>query len=249
FLLIIIGSWTVFWQYFYSLPVFIAQWTDTGALYDAIYKVAPGFARALGTDEGIILAEKFIALDAFLIVIFQVIVSTLIARFRPLTSMTAGIVVNTLGLTLTVMTRDPLFLLIGIFIFSIGEMAFSPKILEYIGRIAPKDQAALYMGTQFLPIAIGNFIGGFISGGVYERLADKIEMMKDLIPGPVDPSLTAAQITELAMDYQKLDEKGLTQMLWDANNPHYFGFVLAGMGIFTFICLLLYDRYIFRKES
>lgn len=249
FLLIIIGSWTVFWQYFYSLPVFIAQWTDTGALYDAIYKVAPGFARALGTDEGIILAEKFIALDAFLIVIFQVIVSTLIARFRPLTSMTAGIVVNTLGLTLTVMTRDPLFLLIGIFIFSIGEMAFSPKILEYIGRIAPKDQAALYMGTQFLPIAIGNFIGGFISGGVYERLADKIEMMKDLIPGTVDPSLTAAQITKLAMDYQKLDEKGLTQMLWDANNPYYFGFVLAGMGTFTFICLLLYDRYIFRKES
>lgn len=249
FLLIIIGSWTVFWQYFYSLPVFIAQWTDTATLYDAMYKILPGFTRAVGTEEGIILAEKFIALDAFLIVVFQVIVSTLVARFRPLHSMIGGILVNTLGLTLTVMTRDPCYLLIGIFIFSIGEMAFSPKILEYIGRIAPKDQAALYMGTQFLPIAIGNFIGGFISGGVYERLADKIEMMKNLLPGSPDPYFTAAEITDMAMRVTELDEKGLTQMLWSANQPYQFGFVLAGMGIFTVLCLVLYDRFVFNKPS
>ncbi len=246
FLLIIIGSWTVFWQYFYSLPVFISQWTDTRALYDAIYNVLPGFAKAIGTDEGIILAEKIIALDALLIVLLQVIVSTFIARFRPLHSMTAGIIINTLGLTLTVLTRNPMFLLLGILIFSIGEMMFSPKILEYIGRIAPRDKAALYMGTQFLPIAIGNFIGGFIAGGVYERLADKIEMAKNLIPGEVDPGLTSEQILLLAMKTTKLDEEGLTELLWNNNNPASFGFVLAGMGIFTFLLLLLYDRYIFK---
>lgn len=247
FLIIIIGSWTVFWQYFYSLPVFINQWTDTSLLYDAIYKVLPGFARAVGTDEGIILAEKIIALDAFLIVILQILVSTLISRFRPLHSMTVGIIVNTLGLTLSVLTRNPFFLITGIFIFSIGEMSFSPKILEYIGRIAPRDKAALYMGTQFLPIAIGNFIGGFISGGVYERLADKVQMAKKLIPGELDPTITKQQIINRALETTGLDEQGLTEYLWNQNHPYYFAFVLAAMGLFTFICLILYDRFIFKK--
>lgn len=249
FLLIIIGSWTVFWQYFYSLPVFIEQWTDTSLLYDALYRLAPGFARAAGTEDGIILAEKIIALDALFIVAFQIIVSTLVARFRPLHAMTAGIIVNTLGLTLAVMTRNPFFLLTGIFIFSIGEMSFSPKILEYIGRIAPRDKAALYMGTQFLPIAIGNFIGGFISGGVYEKLSDKVQMTRALIPGNIDPDLTQNQINAMAMELTGLDEQGLTEYLWTTNDPFTFGFVLAGMGIFTFICLLLYDRFIFRREE
>lgn len=245
FLLIIIGSWTVFWQYFYSLPVFIAQWSDTKTLYDAIHSILPGFARAIGTDEGRILAEKIIALDALFIVIFQIIVSTLVGRFRPLHSMTAGILVNSIGLTLSVLTRNPFFLLLGIFIFALGEMSFSPKILEYIGRIAPPDKAALYMGTQFLPIAIGNFIGGFISGGVYEKLADKVIMAKEIIPGPVDPSLTKDQILSKAMEVTGLSEEGLTELLWTSNNPGSFGFVLAGMGAFTFLLLLIYDRYIF----
>jgi dipeptide/tripeptide permease len=163
--------------------------------------------------------------------------------------MTAGIIVNTLGLTLAVMTRNPFFLLTGIFIFSIGEMSFSPKILEYIGRIAPRDKAALYMGTQFLPIAIGNFIGGFISGGVYEKLADKVQMTRALIPGTIDPGLTQNQINAMAMELTGLDEQGLTEYLWTKNDPFTFGFVLAGMGIFTFICLLLYDRFIFRRDE
>jgi POT family proton-dependent oligopeptide transporter len=71
FLLIIIGSWTVFWQYFYSLPVFIEQWSDTSQLYNWLNSFWPGLARAAGSDEGIILAEKIIALDALFIVGFS----------------------------------------------------------------------------------------------------------------------------------------------------------------------------------
>ncbi len=247
FLIIIIGSWTVYWQYFFSLPVFIEQWTDTGKLYDAIYSFWPGFARAIGTDEGIILAEKIIALDAFLIVIFQVVISTLISKFRPLHSMTTGIIVNTIGLTLAVLTRNPFFLISSIFIFSIGEMTFSPKILEYIAKIAPADKAALYMGTQFLPIAAGNFIGGFIAGGVYERFADKITMAGNILPTAPAPGSSSDQILNSAMEYTGLNSAELTQHLWDINNPAAFGYVLAGMGIFTVICLLIYDRIYFKK--
>ena len=249
FLLIIIGSWTVFWQYFYSLPVFIEQWVDTHALYEFFYKISPGLAKAVGTGSGVILAEKFIAMDALFIVIFQVILSTLISKIRPMHSMIIGLLVNTFGLTLAVMTRSPFILLLSIFIFSLGEMAFSPKILEYIGRIAPKDKAAVYMGTQFLPIAAGNFIGGFIAGGVYEHLADKVAMARKIIPGHIDPSLTSDQILNLAMKTNNLDPSGLTRMLWHNEHPYRFGFVLLGMGLFTVILLVIYDHYLRKRGS
>ena len=94
--------------------------------------------------------------------------------------MIVGMILNAIGLALSFYTRNPFFLITGIFIFSIGEMSFSPKILEYIGKIAPSDKAALYMGTQFLPIAFGNFLGGFISGGVYEKFADRMALTRDI---------------------------------------------------------------------
>jgi len=244
FLLIIIGSWTVYWQYFYSLPVFIEQWSDTGVLYNWLNDFWPGLARAAGSGEGIILAEKIIALDALFIVAFQVTISTIISRIRPLHSMTAGILINTVGLTLAVLTRNPFFLVLSILIFSIGEMTFSPKILEYIGRIAPGNKAALYMGTQFLPIAIGNFIGGFISGGVYERLADKVSLARQMIPSNLSESMTNNEVFEYVMQAKNLDKSGLTQYLWDNFHPYRFGFVLLGMGLFTFICLIIYDRFL-----
>ena len=249
FLLIIIGSWTVYWQYFYSLPVFIDQWVDTSPVYDFLFRLSPGFAKAVGTGSGVILAEKFIAMDAFFIVLFQVIISTLIAKIRPLHSMIAGMLVNAIGLTLAVLTRNPFLVLFSIFLFSVGEMIFSPKILEYIGRIAPKDKAAVYMGTQFLPIAAGNFIGAFIAGGVFEKLADKVAMAKKILPGVTDPNLTSEQIMNMAMKVNHVDQAGLTDMLWRSNHPFRFGFVLLGMGLFTVIILAIYDRSLRKHEA
>ncbi len=247
FLLIIVGAWTVYWQYFYSLPVFIEQWVDTAPMYNALYSVWPGFAKAIGTSDGLILTEKIIAMDAFFIVAFQVIISYVVIKLKPLSSMTIGIIINSLGLVLMVLTRNPFFVLTSIIIFSIGEMVFSPKILEYIGGIAPKDKAALYMGTQFLPIALGNFFGGFISGGVYLNLSDKFEMIKKMFPELSSLNLTNEQLTEKALLMLNTDNKGLTNLLWNTYHPYMFGAVLLGLGIATVILLFLYDRK-YKKE-
>lgn len=249
FLVIIIGAWTVYWQYFYSLPVFIEQWTDTSLLYNWLYKIWPGFAIAVGTDEGIILAEKIIALDALIIIIFQLVISTVISRIKPMHSMTVGILINSLGLSLAVITRNPFFLISSIFIFSVGEMIFSPKILEYIGNIAPNDKAALYMGTQFLPIAFGNFFGGFISGGVYNNLANRTRMTRELLSGNPGTDLSLEQLSVKAMDQLGMNYQELTDHLWNLNNPGKFGIVLASIGFATFLALLIYDKYFFAKKS
>ncbi len=250
FLAIISGAWTVYWQYFYSLPVYMEQWIDTSPLYNVLQSISPGLARAVGTEEGIILTEKIIAMDAMFIVLFQVVVSSLVMRLRPLQSMTIGILINSIGLTLSVLTRNPFFTLLSILIFSFGEMAFSPKILEYIGRIAPKDKAALYMGTQFLPMALGNFLGGFIAGGVYTHLADKYQMIRNLLPHLADTgNVTNDQLFLAAARFLETDDAGLNKILWDTFHPGRFGGVLMGIGFLTVILLYIYDRFMVSKKA
>ncbi len=60
---------------------------------------------------------------------------------------------------------------LGLFIFSFGEMMASPTSQEYVGRIAPRDKVALYMGYYFVAIALGNLFGGILSGQLYGKLA------------------------------------------------------------------------------
>lgn len=249
FLLIISGAWTVYWQYFYSLPVFMEQWVNTSPLYNLLHSLSPALAMAAGNEEGIILTEKIIAMDAMFIVLFQVLVSSLVMKMRPLQTMTIGIIVNSIGLTLSVLTQNPVFTLTSIFIFSIGEMAFSPKIMEYIGRIAPKEKAALYMGLQFLPMAFGNFLGGFISGTVFTKLADKYQMVYKLLPQLDSAVLSNDQLFSEATLILKTDEAGLTKILWDTYHPWLFGGVLFGIGMLTVILLFLYDRFMISKNT
>ncbi|MFC2081359.1 MFS transporter [Bacteroidota bacterium] len=252
FLVIIIAGWTVFWQFFYSLPVYIEQWIDTGIIYQGIHGVFPKLANGLATKDGIILAEKLITLDALFIVSFQILVSSLVMRFKPINTMIAGFLVNAIGITLAMLTRNGWFLIFSIFIFSLGEMTFSPKILEYIGRLAPKDKAALYMGTNFLPMAFGNFFAGLLSGKIYEVTADKYVMLgKEVskwglhIP-EISESFTRNDYLATAAEGMGMTIADLTQYLWLNYNPSRFGLILMGFGILTSGLLIIYDKIIFR---
>jgi dipeptide/tripeptide permease len=252
FLLIIVIGWTVYWQFFYSLPVYIEQWTDTGLIYRSIHSVMPGFADAVATEDGRILAEKLITLDAMFIVLFQVLLSSLVIRFKPINTMIVGFLVNAIGITLALLTRNGWFLVMSVFIFSLGEMSFSPKILEYIAKLAPRDKAALYMGTYFLPIALGNFLAGLISGKVYEVTADKVVLLEKEVARwglqlpEVSSTFSQQEYMARAAELMGMDVPELTEYLWLNYNPPLFGVILMSLGILTCLALIIYDKIIFR---
>jgi hypothetical protein len=84
-------------------------------------------------------AEFVTNYDAMYIILFQIVVSTIVMRMKPLNSMISGIVVCSFGMALSFASQNVLFTLVAILIFALGEMACSPKISEYIGGIAPSD--------------------------------------------------------------------------------------------------------------
>jgi len=115
--------------------------------------------------------EYLIKFDATAIVCFQIVVSYIIARWNPFNAMVTGVIIASIGIGTTAFLHNGWPVVIAIVIFAFGEMMASPKSQEYIGRIAPMDKKALYMGYYFWAVALGNLFGGILSGQLYGSLA------------------------------------------------------------------------------
>jgi hypothetical protein len=128
--------------------------------------------------------EHIVNIVALSIVLLQVLVSFSMARFHRFTVMIVGMLVCAIGMTLWGAADGTMIgaiggliavIVVGIVIFGIGEMMASPTSQEYVGRIAPKDKVALYMGYYFVSMALGNLFGGILSGQMYGKLARDLQ--------------------------------------------------------------------------
>ncbi len=120
--------------------------------------------------------EYIINLDAGAIIIFQIMVSAIIDRWKPFPVLVVGTIVAGLGIglcgfSLAGVQMTGIFVIIAIVVFAFGEMIASPKSQEYVARIAPKQKTALFMGYYFVSVALGNLVGGILSGWGYEKVA------------------------------------------------------------------------------
>lgn len=255
FLLIIVGFWAMYLQLFYTLPVFIDQWMDTRVLYSALEAVSPGIARAVGTPQGTIAPEMLTNLDAMYIVLLQIVVSGFVMRFTPLRAMTSGILVSAIGVGLMFAFNNPFYLIFSILIFGLGEMSTSPKTQEYVGKIAPPGKTALYMGYSYLPLAGGHILAGFLSGGLYSRMADKATLLRtELAAKGVDlpaisPDFSLNEFYQQAALALKTDPDALTVHLWNTYQPQQIWMLFSGIGLLTFLALLLYDKLLMQKRK
>jgi POT family proton-dependent oligopeptide transporter len=251
FLIILGGFWTMYYQLFYTLPVFIEQWVDTHQMYLFFQENIPFIAENYAKD-GIMDAEFITNFDAFYIIIFQIPISALIMKWKPLNSMVSGFIINAIGMALTVYTQNVIFLLIALFIFGIGEMMGSPKITEYIGMIAPRDKKALYMGFSFIPVFIGSVLAGHVSGDVYQQMSDKHEMTLALADEhrlSFDEKATKHEIFTQTAQAVDMSPEQLTQFFWEENHPEQIWMVVLGIGLAAALLLWIFNLFVIRKRN
>lgn len=251
FLIIVSGFWTMYLQLFFTLPVFITQWVDTSALYNFFDKVLPIVTQKYG-HNGQLEAEFITNFDAMFIILFQIAVSSLVMKWKPLRTMMTGFLVCAIGMALTLFTQNVLFTVSAIFIFAIGEMAGSPKITEYIGRIAPAEKKALYMGYSYIPLFLGNVLAGFISGGVYQNISDKTTFVKDEVAKRgliISEDLSQNEYFQKAAEAMNMNANELTNYLWTNYHPSKIWLVILGIGLFAVIALYFYDKLLLNKKS
>ncbi|HUW93495.1 MAG TPA: MFS transporter [Bacteroidales bacterium] len=244
FLLIMAVFWAAFNQLYYSFPVFLEAWVDLDRIGN-IFGLAPGTITAVTVSS----------LDAFFIIILQMYISSVSMRFKPLNSIMTGIFILAFGLCLMFVTLNPWIIIFGVLVFGIGEMASSPKYTEYVGRIAPADKKALYMGTSFLPIAIGHFTAGWISGKPYEIVADKFFLLKKAVAvkgfsiPDVSDTFTQTDYFNKAQQLFGMDGHQLTTYLWNTYHPSKIWIIYSGMALAASLLLFMYDRFILRGRE
>jgi proton-dependent oligopeptide transporter, POT family len=255
FLIIMALFWTAFNQLYYSFPVFVDQWADTGTIYRGIHRILPGLADTIGNSDGTISAVTLSSMDSFFIIVFQLMVSAFVMRYRPLSAMMGGILVLAGGLGMMFSTQSGWLILFGILIFGLGEMASSPKFTEYIGRIAPEDKKALYMGTSFLPIAAGHQLAGWLSGDIFEHISDKYYLlgnelsMRGLHLPEISDTFSKNDFWKEALRLTGLSSGEMSRLLWNNYHPYHIWYLFSGIAVSAAIFLWFYNRYIIGKQS
>ncbi len=253
FLIIMIGFWVMYMQLFFTAPVFITQWIDT----TGIYNTHPFIAWAIGSEDngvGMVKAEMMINLAAFSIILFQVIVSTLVSKIKPVVSMVLGALVIVVGMSQFGLHTTGWFIVLGIVIIAFGEMASSPRIQEYISSIAPKEKIALYMGVSYIPLAAGNYIGGLLSGGMYDNMSDKYNLLKKELVNRGYASIEKLQdmdggiLFKDAMDYLNMNEAQLNNLLYTTYQPGNIWYIYTGIGAATAVLLFVYNKFILKTK-
>jgi dipeptide/tripeptide permease len=256
-LIIMVGFWTMFNQLFYTLPTFIDDWIDTVALHDKIASFSPWLAGFMsGGSEGTsVNPEMLINIDAGFIVLFQILVSFFVMKMRHINAMIMGLIVAAIGVGLTFYFNNGLYTILGIIIFAIGEMMSGPTLSSFIAIISPKGKEALYQGTYFLPVALGNFFTAFISGNLYQSWSDKLSLLqKEMLTKGIDMPKIGDDFTKndyFAMASEKLGmtQTEMTQMVWDTYNPNKIWYVIIGIGALTAIALIAYDNLVVKPKE
>jgi len=255
FLVIMSIFWAAFNQLYYTFPIFVEDWVNTATIYQGIHSIFPSFANLIGTPSGTISAVTLSSMDSFFIIAFQIAVSAFVMRFKPLNAMMGGIFVLSIGLFLMFGMQSGWIVLFGLLIFGLGEMSSSPKFTEYVGNIAPADKKALYMGSSFLAIALGHQIAGFLSGAPYEKVADKLFLLKaevlkrGLSVPEIGDNFTKTDYFNEAARQLNFTQQQLTDFLWKAYHPDSIWIIFSSIALSAVVLLFLYDRFIIPTKN
>ncbi len=118
-------------------------------------------------------------LNPAIIVVGLIIIIPIINKFDTLRLIITGMFISALSLLPMALPLDwmlnlPMIhnynqalwfiIILQIVVFAIGELIFSPRFMEYIASVAPKDKVGSYMGLSALPMFIAKPINGLISG-------------------------------------------------------------------------------------
>jgi dipeptide/tripeptide permease len=161
--------WILYFQNFGSVLWYLRDAIDKEPVSAAV----TGLLRSLGLDVTFRFdIEHVTVINAGTIVVLQVIVSRLVATRPALPTMVTGMSIGAAGFLLLASSFNPWVFVLGIAVFSIGEMTAHPKYYSFIGLVAPQDRKALYMGYAFLYGVFGSLLGSNLGAFLYARMIE-----------------------------------------------------------------------------
>jgi MFS family permease len=252
-LLILVGYFTNYVQFFNTMALWITEWVDTSAL------AALPFIPDAWVSAGQLKAEYLINLNGLTIILLAIWLTNRTAKYGILKTMNTAILILCLAVAALSFTSPAstggmsLWLLMSlIIVFSMAEVCVNPKSNELMAKIAPPDKVATYQGYMFLSIAGGFFLGGKLVG-LYGHFADKTAMYREALiaHGSNIPGIADLNLTQLGLELQKngVNLAQLDQQLWSHHQPYLYWLICAAIGITSVILLAIYRRAVPKLEQ
>jgi dipeptide/tripeptide permease len=165
------GFWVLYFQMFDSVIWYAQAFIDAAA----VNKIVNSFLGIFGIEINWFFdVEHITAINALTIIILQLIISSIVKKKKALPTMITGIAIGTLGIGILAIAQNVWILIIGIVVFSVGEMTAHPKFISYVGLTAPSDKKAMYMGYIFLYGVFGSSVGGVMGAKLYVHFVDNL---------------------------------------------------------------------------
>ncbi len=171
------GFWILYFQMFDSVLWYVQKYVDASSLNSAVNAFLGIFGINLNWKFDV---EHVTVINAGTIILLQIVVSNIVKHTKALPTMIAGITMGTIGMAILAISADIWVFMIGIIVFSIGEMTAHPKFISYVGLIAPEDKKALYLGYSFLYGVLGSFVGGILGANLYVHFVDNLNQPSTL---------------------------------------------------------------------
>ncbi|OGD25840.1 MAG: hypothetical protein A2Y56_08085 [Candidatus Aminicenantes bacterium RBG_13_63_10] len=208
--------WILYFQTFGSVMWYLRDFIDRSP----VDRFMAGLGISFRFD-----AEHVTVINAGTIILLVVLVSRIVKNLKPLPVMTVGVLFGAGGFLILALTRSAWMFVLGIAVFSLGEMTAHPKYYSYIGVVAPRESVAVYMGYAFLYGVIGSLIGSNFGAVLYER------MLTPLAPRAAEALKAGAALPP--------DIAGAVRVFW---------LIFAVLGVVCVVGMLLYNRF-FSEET
>ena len=165
------GFWILYFQMFDTVLWYLTDKMDMTPVNNAVNVFLSLF---VSNPNWKFEAEHVTVINAGTIILLQILISSIVKHTKALPTMIIGISMGTLGMAILGISTNAWVFIIGMIIFSIGEMTAHPKFISYVGLIAPPDKKALYLGYSFLYGVIGSGIGGVLGANLYVHYVEKL---------------------------------------------------------------------------
>ncbi len=154
-------------------------------LYSQVYNILPLYLKkVVETDPAV---DLITMANPIVIVLFQLLITRLFGKMKPIRSMVVGTVIIGLSMAINLVPvllaggvrqvpiaawipLGSIFIVLTVALIAFGELFTSARSYEYIGALAPKGQEGLFLGYANLPMAIGALVGGPAGAAIFNEI-------------------------------------------------------------------------------
>jgi dipeptide/tripeptide permease len=154
-------------------------------LYGQVYNVLPLYLKkVVETDPPV---DIYTMANPATIVCFQLLVTKLFGKVKPIRSIIVGNVIIALSMAINLVpiwsaggVRAPVlggllplgsaFIFATVALVAVSELFSMARTYEYIGALAPKGQEGLFLGYANLPMAIGSLVGNPVGAAIFNEV-------------------------------------------------------------------------------